>query len=88
MLKARRYEILRQVDARSRTSLELPENPVRVATIINEKDFLEGGCVLRHNRNVFLEDRQHDWSWKNGQFRYFTRIADVADVLIIYELDG
>jgi hypothetical protein len=36
---------------------------------------------------VFLEDRVHDWDWRSGQFRYYTRVADVADVLVVYQIE-
>lgn len=30
----------------------------------------------------------HDWDWNNGQFRYYTRVAEVADVLIVYKVEN
>jgi hypothetical protein len=85
-MKAIRYEILRDVVSSSRVSMPLTEKPVRVATLINEPDFLERGGEMMHNKNVFLEDRFHDWDWKDGKFTYYTRIAEKADVLIVYEI--
>ena len=87
MLKATRYEILRGVEANGRKAIPLVEKPVKVATIINEQEFLKDG-VLKHNHNVFLEDRFHDWDWNDGKFTYYTRVAEKADVLIVYEMES
>lgn len=88
MLKALKYDILRGVKAGG-PAVPLAEKPVRVATLINEASFNEDQ-VLSHNYNVFLEDHIHDWNWDQrdgGRFRYYSRVAEVADVLIVYELD-
>jgi hypothetical protein len=91
MLKALRYEILRGITASCQISHPMKEVPVRVATLIDEENFLQDQ-IMTHNKNVFLEDRMHDWdhSVKNGvgQFRYYTRIAEAADVLVVYEVDS
>jgi hypothetical protein len=89
MLKAMKYEILRDVRAGG-PPVPLATKPVRVATLLNETSFNEDQ-VLHHAVNVFLEDYIHDWNWdhKNGgRFRYYTRVAEVADVLIVYEIDA
>lgn len=85
MLKALRFEILRGLEANGRISVPLAEKPVRVATMINETAFNEDHYLI-HNRTVFLEDRLHDWNWEDGRFRYYTRVATVADVLVVYEI--
>jgi len=84
MLKAIRYEILRNMEANGRASIPLEREPVRVATLLNEPGFLEDNYLI-HQGTVLLEDRQHDWTWEKGRFRYFARIALRADVLIVYE---
>lgn len=86
MLKALRYEILRGLSASGRIRIPLAEKPVRVATIINEALF-DVDQILAHHTTVFLEDRFHDWDWVDGEFRYYTRVADEADVLVVYEVD-
>ncbi len=89
MLKALKYEILRDVKAGGPAVL-LAVRPIRVATIINEASFNEDQ-VLTHAKNVFMEDYVHDWNWdeKNGgQFRYYSRVAESADVLIVYEIEA
>lgn len=86
MLRAVEFEILRGLQAGSRDWLPLGRLPVRVATMIDEPLFLEEKNLI-HLRTVFLEDRMHDWEWRNGQFRYFSRVGEVNDVVIVYRLD-
>lgn len=82
MLKAIDFEILRGVKAGS--VVDLRRQPVRVATMINEAAFATDHYLV-HHKTVFLEDRHHDWTWRDGKFRYYSRVADVADVLVVYE---
>lgn len=86
MLKAKRFEILRGLAPSGRVAIPLAEKPVRVATIIDEALF-DATKVLSHNKSVFLEDRVHDWDWVDGKFSYYSRVADRADVLVVYELE-
>lgn len=85
-MKALDFEILRDVEANGLLTIDLPRKPVRVATMINEALFEQTGHTLQHQRTVFLEDKYHDWDWKDGKFRYYTRVAKRADVLVVYEL--
>lgn len=85
-MKALRWEILRNTKASGRISIPLEEKPVRVATLISEADLISSGGEMVHNQNVFLEDRIHDWDWRDGLFRYYSRVAEMADVLVVYEL--
>lgn len=88
MLRALRFEILRNIKSDGRIKIPLSGVPVRVATLINEELFNEEQLLV-HNRTVFLEDRVHDWHLTSqGDFSYFSRVADRADVLIVYELDS
>ncbi len=34
----------------------------------------QGGMEVSHNFDVFLEDRVHDWQYRNGHLRYYSRI--------------
>lgn len=89
MLKALRYEILRNVICGSRHSRLLAEKPVRVATLLSEDSFLKDQLMI-HGVNVFLEDFGHDYDWNNGVFRYFTRVVELgqpADIVVAYEVD-
>lgn len=83
---AKDFLILRGIKADGRISLALERKPLKVATLLDEEQFNRNGNGLLHNRTVFLEDQMHDWVWENGRFRYFSRVAGVADVLIVYEL--
>lgn len=85
MLKAIEFEILRDVKASGLNKIPLPRQPVRVATLMDEDAFKRDQFMI-HNRTVFLEDRMHDWDWRDGEFRYYTRVADRADVLVVYEI--
>lgn len=59
---------------------------MRVATLIDEQAFMKGH-LLEHNVSVFLEDRLHDWQVMNGVFMYYSRVARVADVVVVYEVE-
>lgn len=83
---AKDFLILRDIKADGRISHALERKPLRVATLLDEGKFNGKGHGLLHNHTVFFEDQLHDWVWENGHFRYFSRIAAVADVLIVYEL--
>lgn len=85
-MKALDFEILRNVEANGLITIDLPRKPVRVATLINEALFEQTDHMILHQRTVFLEDKFHDWDWEDGKFRYYTRVAKRADVLIVYEL--
>lgn len=87
--------ILRDIPADGNVRHRLERKPVRVATMLDESKFMELGNHLRHNDTVFLEDRMHDWDYSPvnreepnglGDFRYYTRVAMRADVLVVFEL--
>lgn len=83
---AKDFLILRGIKADGRVSHALERKPLKVATLLDEEQFNRNGNGLLHNRTVFLEDQMHDWAWENGRFRYFSRFAGEADVLVVYEL--
>lgn len=83
MLKAIDYVILRQVKASGLLKVPLDRKPVMVCTLINEDEF----CLdqrLVHLRTVLFEDQMHDWAWREGQLRYFSRSVEVADIVVVY----
>lgn len=86
-MKAIDFEILRGVESNGLLRVPLKRQPVRVATMINEALFEESGHEMWHNRTVFLEDRYHDWDWSDGRLRYYSRVAEKADVLVVYEME-
>lgn len=77
------YVILRGIEANERACVPLERKPLRIATII-DGDLFERFPVLDHNETVFLEDRNHDWRHDNGQLRYYSRIAEKADVVAVF----
>lgn len=86
MLRAIDFEILRDVQASGLRKIPLTRQPIRVATLLNEAEFMHGYLMV-HHKTVFFEDRIHDWNWQDGQFRYYTRVAERADVLVVYALE-
>ena len=87
-LVATRYEILRGVRCDStKVAAHLPEKPVRVAVLLNPEEF-DKTKEMTHWRNVFIDERLHDWDWNNGNFYYYSHAMErgaVADILIVYE---
>lgn len=93
MLKALRFDILRNVQVGTRHPVPLAEKPVRVALLLNEAAFMAEQLMV-HHQTVFLDDRHHDWDWSDasgaGHFRYFSHAAgpgEVVDVVVAYEVD-
>lgn len=84
-LKAINYEILRNVKVSGLQNIPMARKPVKVATMMDEASFNEDQLLI-HLKTVFLEDYIHDWNWSDGQFRFYTRVAEVADVLVVYEI--
>ncbi len=64
----------------------------RVYTIIDESilDFTNlEELKLKHNQNVFLEDKVHDWDVINGQFKFYGHSGSKGDkhhLLIEYQV--
>ncbi len=69
--------------------IEVPEEPSDVWTLANERDESHPPAlpiVPIHGVNAFAEDPGHDWKWRKGQFRYFSRVTDEPVwVLLVYE---
>ena len=65
--------------------MPLAEKPVFVATVMNEKVFDEDHHLI-HKHTVFFEDQMHDWNWENGRFRYYSRVSEKSDVLVVYDM--
>lgn len=82
---AKDYVILRGIPADGTLAHDLPRQPARVATLMNEAEFLASGGLMKHLETVFFEERHHDWRWDNGQFFYYTRVSQRSDVVIVYE---
>lgn len=83
MLKATDFQILRGVKACGRTKIPLERKPLRVCTLLDEAEFSKDQALI-HHLTVFFEDKMHDWDWRDGDFRYYTRVKESADVLVIF----
>lgn len=81
---ATRYTIMRGLKTSCTIIHDVAEKPLRVVTLRNEAEFVSSGGHMTHHGTVFFEDEVHDWAWSNGQFRYFARQNDGADVVLVY----
>lgn len=58
--------------------LSVADEPKRIWTLFQHVEKSEPPTlpfVPQHNLNAFLEDKTHDWNWKNGVLRYYSRVA-------------
>ena len=63
------------------------QKPRRIAVLLNEEQFLHDHA-LHHGRSVWLEDRVHDWEFKNGALFYYghaTTPGHTANLVAIYQ---
>lgn len=76
-LFASHYEILRGVSSTSRRPCDAQPSrePIRVAFLLDEAAFVAKGLIA-HHKTVFLEDKTHDWDWRDGVFYYYGRAID------------
>ncbi len=98
---AKDYLVLHTPPVNSRVSVAVPRKPVRVGCLLVPLEaFVAGGCVMRHNENIFLDERLHDWDWRDGRLSYYSHAlaSDVQiaedgqprkpfDVLVVFEED-
>ena len=84
MLIATDFVILRDVPANGKARIPLARHPLRLVTLIDEAAFTAYGNAVIHRVTGYIEDQMHDWSWNNGILRYYTRIAEKSNLLIIY----
>ena len=89
------HRILRQIPASAQVAHRLERRPARVATLIDEAEFIAKGHWLKHNQTVFFEDSIHDWNYVPvdkqqpngpGDFYYYTRVAQQADVVLVFSV--
>jgi hypothetical protein len=83
MLIAKRYTLLTNVNADHRINYAMPEEPVRVAALLVEPVVFEANPMLIHRMTVFLEDKMHDWHWRNGIFRYSGCVREFPGMLVV-----
>lgn len=64
----------------------MEREPDRVWTLFlvrEEGDLPELPMKPQHRVNAFLEDKIHDWNWRNGKFRYVSRVSDGEQWLLL-----
>ncbi len=84
MLIATDFVILRDVPANGKARIPLEREPLRLVTLIDEEAFKAYGNAVIHRVTGYIEDRLHDWSFERGILRYYTRMRDKSDLLIVY----
>ena len=60
-------------------SFPVEREPFRVWTIMGNQDPEDKPKLPIspvHLRNAFMEDKTHDWKWRQGKLRYYSRVAD------------
>lgn len=83
-LKITDYVVVRGVTPGPKGIVVCPRGePLRVLTLLNEAEFLKDHEPV-HLRNVFFEDAMHDWSYANGKLRYYSRIGECNDIVLVY----
>lgn len=68
----------------------LASKPSRLYTIIGAQDeAVKPGLPISpvHLSNVFCEDIVHDWNWRDGVLRYFSRVMD-RGTWVLVEFDA
>lgn len=90
MKRATRYEILKGVEVTSmRPCAQQPsEKPLRVAMLLDEAEFVRSGGLLSHHANVFLDERLHDWEWRQGKLYYYGHgagVGETCDIVVVLE---
>lgn len=66
--------------------VEVKERPSRVWTMYRDPEDYEyemPQCFI-HKKNAFLEDETHDWCWKAGKLRYFSKVVSRTEPVWIY----
>lgn len=86
MPKPKRYIILRGVNNHHTSQTAVAEEPFQVWTLLDETEFEKVGLV--HWRTAFIEDRMHDWNWRNGVLRFHGHSGapgEKHDLVLVYE---
>lgn len=83
MLKAVDFQILRGLTPHGRVRVPLARQPQYVASLFSESLF-HGNQLLTVEGGVRLEDPLHDWSWRQGELRYFARVEGPTDVVVVF----
>ncbi|WP_455233074.1 hypothetical protein [Geopseudomonas aromaticivorans] len=86
MMIAKDFLILRDILPGGSRSYTVPRKPIYVCTLVSVEKFEASGHALQQFKTVHIEDAQHDWSWYDGQLRYFPGSHEPADVVVVYEV--
>lgn len=60
-------------------TVDLSQEPIRLWTLIGALDKANPPklpITPVHRENAFHEDKIHDWNWRAGKLRYYTRVMD------------
>jgi len=60
---------------------DLEVEPVRLWTLFLERNQAVPPLLPftpAHQVNAFIEDKLHDWMWRHGKLRYYTRVMDCS----------
>lgn len=72
-----------------RMRVPMARKPHRVWLVLDKDDLVAYGP--RHHRNAFLEDKLHDWDWRDGQFTYHAHTSErgeTVELYVVYEQEG
>ena len=72
------YDLM--IGQQQRNTISVPKKPDRVWTLFRPPEgWPEEGprlpIVPVHHHNAFLEDYVHDWNWRDGIMRYYSRVT-------------
>ncbi len=70
---------------------DLPQEPTRLWSLtgaLDRKSPPKLPIKPVHHENAFLEDRMHDWNWRAGKLRYYTRVMDRSCWVLVEFKDG
>lgn len=83
---------MRDVENNSSVKVSMPEKPLQVWTIYDlDLDKAKTAIDTRgliHNQTAFVDDRMHDWDWKDGIFRFYSHSGHKGEkhnLAIVYE---
>lgn len=86
MIFAKDFLILRGVQPGGSYKYAVPRQPIYVCTLVSVEKFEASGHALQQFKTVHFENPQHDWSWDDGQLRYFPGAHEPADVVAVFEV--
>ncbi len=72
-----------KLSERPRVGAPLEEEPSRLWTLLQPGDPPSGCMAPEHWKNAFLEDKVHDWVWRKGTLRYYSRVSEGEQWLLL-----